>query len=260
MTFTLDTYDPINTLKPVADNIWIVDGPVIRMSYSGGSLPFPTRMVVIRLETGDLFLWSPIRYDAALAGKVSELGRVAHLISPNKIHYAGISEWKQVFPDAISWASPGVRERAESQHIDIVFDRDLGDEPPAAWADDIGQTVMRGSRMIEEVIFFHRSSRTLILADLIERFDPDKTPRRWHWLYRLAGVMERDAQIPLDLRLTWLGRKERAQPALKQMLDWDPARIIIAHGNWFEGAGAQQICRSFRWLGSHRYAACGGDE
>ncbi len=260
MTFRLETYDPINTLKPVADNIWVVDGPVIQMGYFGGSLPFPTRMVVVRLETGDLFLWSPIRYDAALADKVNALGRVKHLVSPNRIHYAGIPEWKQVFPDAVSWASPGVRKRATSQDIEIAFDRDLHDTPPNDWADEVGQTIMRGSRMLEEVVFFHRASGTLILADLIERFNPKKTPRRWHWLYRLTGVMEHDARAPADLRVTWLGRKAMAQPALKQMLDWAPERIIIAHGDWFEVAGAEQICRSFRWLGSERYAACGGAE
>ena len=55
MADRIDLYTPINTLKPVAENIWIVDGPEITF----GKMPFPTRMTVIRLQNGDLFIHSP---------------------------------------------------------------------------------------------------------------------------------------------------------------------------------------------------------
>ena len=48
-------YEPLNVLKPVVEDLWIVDGP--RISFYGA--PFPTRMTVIRLGSGDLFLHSP---------------------------------------------------------------------------------------------------------------------------------------------------------------------------------------------------------
>lgn len=53
------TYEPINTLKTVDENIWIVDGTVIQMQSYGTYISFPTRMTVIRLTNGDLFLHSP---------------------------------------------------------------------------------------------------------------------------------------------------------------------------------------------------------
>lgn len=83
------TYDPINVLKPVADDIWIVDGPRIKMSMGPLKVPFPTRMTVLRLPQG-IWLHSPIAFDAALADAVAALGPVRWLIAPNKIHYAGI--------------------------------------------------------------------------------------------------------------------------------------------------------------------------
>ena len=48
----LETYEPINTLKPVAPDVWIVDGPVIGMAYFGFHVPFTTRMTVVRLSDG----------------------------------------------------------------------------------------------------------------------------------------------------------------------------------------------------------------
>jgi hypothetical protein len=48
-------YEPVNTLKPVAPALWIVDGPVVRMAAGLGlSAPFPTRMTVVRLPDGTL--------------------------------------------------------------------------------------------------------------------------------------------------------------------------------------------------------------
>jgi hypothetical protein len=45
----MELYEPLNVLKLVAEDLWIVDGPIVRMSYFLGSMPFPTRMVVVRL-------------------------------------------------------------------------------------------------------------------------------------------------------------------------------------------------------------------
>jgi len=93
MTNAVQTYEPINTLKPVAENVWNVDGPIIHMQQHGVSIPFPTRMAVIRLANGDLFLHSPIQLDSGSQGEIEALGAVRHLVSPNKIHYTYIGEW-----------------------------------------------------------------------------------------------------------------------------------------------------------------------
>src|SRR3569623_563726 len=124
-------YLPINTLMPVAPGLWIADGPLVRMAAGlGMSAPFPTRMTLVRLPDGTLWCHSPIAPDAELFADIDALGRVAHLVSPNKLHYAHVAAWKRCYPDAIAWASPGVRERAASQRIAVRFDQDLGDAPP----------------------------------------------------------------------------------------------------------------------------------
>jgi hypothetical protein len=48
------TYPPLNTLKPGARNIWIVDGPAIRFGWSWPKFRFSTRMTVVRLASGEL--------------------------------------------------------------------------------------------------------------------------------------------------------------------------------------------------------------
>lgn len=245
----MEPYEPLHTLKPVAEDIWIVDGPIIDMAYVAGStLPFPTRMTIVRLADGSLFCHSPTEWTPALADEVEALGPVAHLVSPNKIHYAWIPQWKERYPEATAWASPGVRERAAEQDIEVHFDDDLGDAPPEAWLNEIDQLQFRGSRFMDEIAFFHRASRTLILTDLIENFEPEKVARKWRWLMKLGGVTHPDGKLPLDLRMTFLGHKDIARECYARMRAWRPERIIIAHGRWYEEDAMAELDRAFRWL------------
>ena len=240
-------YEPINVLKPVADRIWIVDGPIIRMTLAWLKIPFPTRMVIIQLQSGGLFIWSPVALDENLKTAIDMLGPVEHLVSPNKIHYASIPAWKKAYPQATAWASPGVRERAATQHISISFDRDLADGPDPAWATEIDQLILRGNRFMQEVIFFHRPSQTLIVADMIENFEPAKTPKTLHWLLRFGRVCDPDGQTPLDLRLLFFGNHSQVRACLTRILSWKPERLILAHGRWYDKDGTAELRRAMRW-------------
>src|SRR6185437_10089296 len=128
----------------------------------------------------------------------------------------------------------GVRERAAAQHIGVAFDADLADAPPDAWAADLDQMRFRGSRVIEEFVFFHRASETLILADLIENFEPEKLTRGMRWLAWLGGVLDPDGKAPLDMRMTFMGHKRLARESFDRVIAWHPQRVILAHGRCYE--------------------------
>ena len=241
-------YTPLNTLKPLAPAIWIADGPLVHMAALGLRAPFPTRMTVVQLADGGLWCHSPIAPDQALFAAIDALGPVRHLVSPNLLHYAHIAAWKRRYPQAIAWASPGVRERAASQHIEVHFDADLDDAPPADWAGTIDQLRFRGSRVLQEIVFLHRASATLIVADLIENFEAAKLPTTMRWIARLGGVIDPDGKAPLDMRLTYLGRKAEARACLARMLAWQPRRVILAHGRCYLDNAAAELARAFRWL------------
>ncbi len=245
-------YEPIDVLKPVAPEIWIVDGPVVRMAAPCGmSAPFTTRMAVVRLHDGGLWCHSPIAPDVALFRAIDGLGPVRHLISPNKLHYAHIAAWKQRYPQAAAWASPGVRERAAAQKIEVKFDDDLDEAAPFAWSAEIDQLHFRGSRTFEDVVFFHRASATVILTDLIENFEKAKLTWGMRAVARLGGVLDPDGKTPLDVRMTFTDRAA-ARDCLQQMLAWHPQRVILAHGRWYPSNGEAELRRAFRWLSKPR--------
>lgn len=246
----MQLYEPLHTLKTVADDIWIVDGPVVRMRLPLVSIPFPTRMVVVRLPDQTLWVWSPTELVPSIREHLEALGKVAHLVSPNRLHYAHIPAWQAAYPQARAWASPGVEARARSQGIAAQFDEELGDEAPAAWNGVIDQLVFRGSRIVDEVVFFHRPSQTLIVADLVENFEKEKIDSPFfRWLSRMGRAQHPDGQTPLDLRWSFLGRQALARAHAEKILAWAPERLVMAHGRWFANNATPEVVRALRWVG-----------
>lgn len=227
-------------LQKIDQDIWIADGP--NVSFYG--FPYPTRMTVVRLHDGGLWICSPIPLGAVAAGELDELGPVRHLVSPNKIHHLFLPEWKAAWPAAKLWASPGLARRRR----DLTFDGELGDEPPEAWADEIDQVVFHGSFAMEEVVFFHRPSRTAVVTDLVQRFDASGMSWWRRAIMRLDGLVGPDGSTPREWRLSFW-KRDAARAALKEVLQWDPKRVVIAHGEWIHNDGRAVLERALSWIG-----------
>ena len=63
----LSYHGPLDTPKPVAAGVWVVDSGPQRVL----GLPIPLRMVVLRLADGGLWLHSPTRFSPALASEAT---------------------------------------------------------------------------------------------------------------------------------------------------------------------------------------------
>ena len=242
-------YEPTHVLKPSGPDLWIADGGVVLMRLPVGSIPFTTRMAIARLPDGGLWAWSPVEPEPRLLEAIDALGPVAHIVSPNALHYANVPAWSERYPRARVWASPGVRRRAASQGIDVRFTDDLGDEAPLPWRGAINQAIFRGSRLVEEVAFHHRRSRTLILADMIQAHEPEQVPAPWlRALMRLVGTLHPDGRTPYDLRATFFGRRARGQEALRAIRSWRPDGLVLAHGRCMGADAMPEIERALAWL------------
>jgi hypothetical protein len=228
-------------LTQVDQDIWIADGPTVRFLRI---YPYPTRMAVVRLSSGGLWVWSPIQLSDALRDEVEALGSVQHLVAPNMLHHLFLAEWVEAWPEAKLWAPPFLARRRR----DLSFDGALMDAPDPAWEKDIDQLIFRGSFALKEVVFFHRASRSVILTDLVQKLDPASLPRWLLPLYRLDGLVGPGGGMPRELRLTFWNRRA-ARESLRKMLAWDPQRLIIAHGECVYENGKEELARCFAWVG-----------
>ncbi|MEO0687640.1 MAG: DUF4336 domain-containing protein, partial [Cyanobacteria bacterium J06649_11] len=159
-------------LVKVDKNIWTIEAsecihyrPPIQPRY-----PYTHRAVVIRLKDNSLFIISPIRLTDDIRTDVDALGTVKYIVSPNNIHHLYMGDWGQAYPEARLYASP----RLDSKRKDLTFYKTLStDEPEPEWSEEIDQCIFgSGNGFVDEIVFFHRESKTVIFTDMIMDFDP----------------------------------------------------------------------------------------
>jgi uncharacterized protein DUF4336 len=230
-----------STLQAFAENLWIVDGPDVR---DFGVL-FTTRMTIVKLSDGSLWVDSPVSVDSDTLQQITSLGPVRHLVAATPRHVWRLNSWSQMFPEAQPWVAKPTPLTLQKRNLSSA--RILGSEPPEAWQADLEQIAFQGNPLIEEVIFFHKRSRTVILDDLIQNHRPQPGRLLRNLLMKLEGVEYPHGGVGLDMRLTFFHRK-RARQSLEELLSWDFDRLIIAHGPCLEKDARPFVERAFRWL------------
>ncbi len=227
-------------LQPFGPDIWIADGSEADVA----GFRYPTRMAIIRLTGGSLFVWSPVALSPGLRAEVEALGPVRHVVAPNSLHHLFLGEWRQAFLQARLHAPPGLRQK----RADLAFDGDLGDTPPPDWAADLDQVVVRGNAITAEVVFFHRPSGTVLFTDLIQQFRPGWFTGWRAMVARLDLMTAAEPSVPRKFRAAFVDRRA-ARATLRRILDWPSAKVLMAHGVPVERDAPAFIARAFRWLG-----------
>jgi len=230
----------MNICDPFGKDIWIVDGDVVRMY---GVLPFTTRMTVVRLGSGNLWLHSPVKPAPEILSAVNALGPVKYLVAPNKIHSLGISPWKAKHPVADVWGSPQFNQR----HPDISLDGVLADDGVNPWEGEIARQTIDGHSFLDEVVFLHKASATLIVTDLIQKHERSKQTWFWKIVKGLVGVLGRKGGVPRDVQWSFHDRKA-ARQSLEEILDWEFDNLIVSHGICLKGGAKKDVERCFSHL------------
>jgi hypothetical protein len=196
-----------------------------------------TRMAVIRLSGSQLFLYSPVRLSSGLRVEIEQLGRVAFIVSPNKIHNQTLAEYRVEYPDAKLFVPPGLPERRP----DLSFDSVLSGQPVEDWSDDLEYVLTKGNAFFSEALFFHRATRTLFVGDFVERIGPGVASAFARALTRLFGVRSHPMASP-EFRFYSYGA-EALQESISQVLRWPLERIFLCHGELVRAGGREVFCQ-----------------
>jgi uncharacterized protein DUF4336 len=223
-------------LRALAPDLWVAERP---QRFYG--LEVGTRMTVIRLADGSVLLHSPVALDAALCAELDAIGPVRFVVAPNRVHHLYAGRVAETYSNARLWVAPGL----ERKRPDLAYVAVLGDDAPAEWSGQVDQVFFRGRPYENEVVFFHRASRTLLLCDLAFNFGPRAAlPTRW--LMRLIRSYGRFGPSTLD---PWLIRdRAAARASLERILSWDFDRVVVAHGDVLEDGGREALRHGYRWL------------
>ena len=220
------------------NTIWIKEYPI---RYAGTR--FNSRMTIIRLLNGNLFIHSPCEIDEHTKSTIEKLGEVEFIVAPGSYHYFYVSSAQSAFPNAETFICPGIERKIP----EIDFDWLLGDRPDERWGDDFEQVLVRGNKYIWEVAFYHKATKTLILVDLIENFTNETEDVNWLlklWWKVVFRMWDKPKPAP-EYQLGW-NNKIAACKALKRILSWDFERIIISHGNLIEKNAKEVALQAWR--------------
>jgi Domain of unknown function (DUF4336) len=223
-------------LRKIDADVWVADAPFKYLGLSVG-----TRMTVVRLSNGELAVISPIQVDNATSQQLNNLGTVSHIIAPNLYHYLFASDFKNLYPKAIFWATSGLEVKKPELPIDRIIDSNTDsflNDLQCVLFDGFKTLGLKGLDVVNELVFFHPKSRTLILTDTAFHFD-DSFPLITQFAARLLGGYK--SLSPSLLEKVATTEKAKVKLAVQKILDWDFERVIMAHGSIIESQGKQSF-------------------
>jgi hypothetical protein len=200
-------------------------------------------MTVIRLTNGGLLVHSPTRLDLASQEQFQKLGPIVAIVAPSWWHDLFLREYLTAYPNARFYGAPTLLRWDRS----LPFAEALGDSAPSLWADEIDQVHVQGIGLfLDEIVFYHRRSRSLIVADLLFNLSEKDA-----WITRTMGSLV-IGPFP-GCRFARLYRRavtdrRRMRTALERILDWDFDQIIVGHGAVVDKNGKEVFRTAFRWL------------
>ncbi|MGH1370033.1 MAG: DUF4336 domain-containing protein [Maritimibacter sp.] len=225
-------------LQHIGEDAWITDGTHSAQNFG---FCYTLRMVVIRLTSGDLWVWSPIPLSEDLAAEIVELGKVRHIVSPNAFHHLSISQWQAAYPDATLFAAPGLTKRRADLSPGFTFGKE---NPP--WENEISTVLFRGNLLFEEAVFFHHASGTLIFTDILQN-TPKEMNKGWRKRVALLDKMSGDEpQVPRKFRITFRDKTALKQ-AISQVQAFPVSTVVVAHGDPVTKDAPEFLRRAFSW-------------
>ena len=223
-------------LKEINRDIWVAEAPFKYFGLSVG-----TRMTVIRLQNQELAVISPIKVDSKTISQLNELGTVSHIIAPNLYHYLFTADFKALYPKAIFWATPGLEVKKPELPIDCQINSNIDNFPrelDCVLFDGFKTLGFNGIDLVNEWVFFHPKSRTLILTDTAFHFD-NSFPLITQFAARVIGGY--NSLSPSVLEKVASTEKGKVKIAVQKILTWDFERVIMAHGSIIESQGKQKF-------------------
>lgn len=223
-------------LSRVAPDVWIARHPLVFYGFK-----MVTCMTIVRLGSGKLWVHSPVPLGQALGSAIDALGAVEYIVAPNRLHHLYAIDCASRYPLARLYVAPDLTAKNPAfANFPVI---PTGSASP--WIEDIDSVFVDGNAELNETVFLHRASGTLIITDLAVFLGPwDSLGIR---LYaRINGCYNR---LGLSFLLKKFFRnRDAAHASIQRIAGWPFERIVLAHGPVIENHAHEAFDAAFEWL------------
>jgi hypothetical protein len=218
----------------VSNSVWHAQQPL-----KFGPISITTRMTVVRLRDGSLWVHSPISPTPDLIDGLKSLGTVRYVVAPNKSHHLFFLAFLKAHPDAQGFISAGL----ELKRPDLSrFQHTPRDAP---WTSEIQGFFIEGLPILNETVWFHIDSGTLILTDLLFCF-AESNRGIAALVSKLLGVYGK-LGMSRTMKLAVKDKRALANSVLP-LISLPVQRVVVAHDQIVEEQAQQKLKEAFAWL------------
>lgn len=218
----------------VKEQIWYAQQPL-----KFGPINLTTRMTVVKLAAGTLWVHSPITPIPALLAELSTLGTVQYVVAPNKSHHLFFLQFLAAHPAASGFIAEGLSDKRP----DLASFPIITVQMP--WQSDLEGFFIEGLPIINETVWFHTPSGTLILTDLLFCFSR-KNGGISAFIATLLGVYGKPG-MSRTMKLA-VKNKQALRRSVEPLLDLPVQRIVLAHDDIIVDAARDKLIQAFAWL------------
>ena len=217
----------------VPDSIWVTERPIW---FSGVRLR--SRTTVVRLPGDALWVHSPCTPTDDVCAALDALGEVRWIVVPNRFHHLQAPATAARYPNALVVGPKSAQSR--NSHLSLT----VGADDPAYLRStpELVPIQLRGVPFLDESVFFHAASGSLIAADLLM-----SACAHDHWTWRIAArIWGRYGKVgtPPDVRLLTRASTAAAE-SIAQMRALPLERILVAHADPIVDRPVQQLAQAW---------------
>ncbi|MGC4086368.1 MAG: hypothetical protein QM756_00445 [Polyangiaceae bacterium] len=212
-----------------------------------GRFYFPARMTALPLGDGSLALLSPGPIDEPIAQQLAALGPVRWLIAPNLLHHLYLGAATERYPEARVLAPRALAKKRPDLRIDAALEDGL----PSPLRDWLAALKFEGAPGLDEFVFHHPASRTLVVTDLVFNVREPKgfMANLVLWLVGCHGRLAQSRAVRVMVK-----DRAAASASAERIASLSFDTLVMAHGEIVHEEAQRVLARALGWLLPQRQA------
>ncbi len=214
-------------MQQVAENLWLLRYPLTLLGMQIGR-----NVSVIRLASGRLIIHSTAPFTPDDVAKIRALGEPAWLMDATRFHDSCAADGRAAFPDATYLVPEPFPKRERLRATTLKG-------TPDEWLGEVELRRIDGMPSVQEHALFHRSSRTLIVGDVLFHFPAESS---WWTKVMARWVLRLDNLVGMSLVFrSMIKDKQAFHRSMADIFAWDFDRVIVGHGSVVESGGKELL-------------------